>query len=62
MVRQVAGSDSETEREGAEVGDEVWKLNYNAQFGQSKTSDGKAGECRGGTGAGAGAEAGIEEQ
>lgn len=49
-------------REGAEVGDEVWKLNYNAQFGQSKTSDGKAGECRGGTGAGAGAEAGIEEQ
>lgn len=50
------------EREAVEVGDEVWKLNYNAQFGQSKTSDGKAGECREGTEVGAGAEAGIEEQ
>lgn len=38
------GKEREGVREG--LGDEVRKLNYNAQFGQSKTSVGRAGEWR----------------
>lgn len=37
------GREGQREEETVD-GREVWKLNYNAQFGQSKTSDGGAEE------------------